>query len=181
MKVFRALILGLCLVWPGLAAAIEEVDLERAGLSPEMAAWAMKSVRGDWNSVGAYGQLGAFGVPFAGIGDYRIGPERFLDDRNAQVRLWLGRERRVWDIVVRTGLDEVVVGKEVCLGDLCAIMTASSLLAICRAGCAGPESPVRQWMRRVKCNDGPEAERICRTAIANAGQTVEEITRSARR
>ena len=169
-----AALVGLFLLLGGPAPALEIQELESAGLSRNMAVWGQKALRGSWTSVSAYGLLGAFGVPLSVLGDYRLDPRRFLEDRSGQARLWLARERQTWAVVQRTGLGSAI-GRNACYQEVCVEVTASSLLAACRQGCNGPESPTRLWQRRGDCED-PAVAGVCRDLVGYAGYDVKEIT-----
>ena len=170
LMVLAVLVAGCLLLQAGGAGAVDADELERYGVPRSLLDWAEHSVRGDWDSVGAYGEIGAFGFGWPMVAGFRVSVAELLKKPRSQVRIWLARERRVWNSVQRLGLT-AVEGRELCVAGRCARISASSLLAVCSDGCERPESPLRLWRRTERC-----LASVCTMMISAAGIDVSEIT-----
>ncbi len=147
--VLLALLVGFAL--PAHATP-DDVSLRRAGVPRALIPWAQASATGEWGSIGAWGQLGAWGLSPAALTG--VESTRLLTDPRIQARAWIARERATWDTIRRMGLD-AAAGRNVCAASTCGTVTASSLLAACRDGCAGPDSPLRRWHAGERCTELP--------------------------
>lgn len=170
LQILAWLVAGGLLMQSGGSFAVDAGELEKHGVPESLLAWAGHSVRGDWDSVGAYGEIGAFGFGWPMVAGFRVSLGELLKKPRSQVRIWLASERRAWESVQRLGL-AAVEGRKLCEAGRCARISASSLLAACRDGCDSPESPLRLWRRTGRCFGS-----VCAVMIGAAGIDVTEIT-----
>jgi hypothetical protein len=108
-------------------------------------------------------------------------PQQFLNDPSAQVKVWIPYQQREWTKAQNGGLTSAI-GKEVCYGGTCAVVTQSSILKACQFGCGKGGKLASLVKSGMDCGAPSTADgagtSVCKYLISGAGYDVSCITNS---